>query len=176
MKMKKIGLNFLMGALLIAIASSCLDDGNDYKAPTYEEEQAELKAYIDTLIARGNDMDTTASGVYYVIMEEGTGDLAQPGDTLSIGYAGYFIDGYMFDASAWHNRADSTYTFVLEHEKQRMIKGFEDGMKVMNKGTKMQMIIPSELAYGSNGTTGIPPYTSLVFVVKMKDIKPASEN
>ncbi len=170
--MKKIGLNFLMGALLIALASSCLNDKNDYKAPTYEEEQAELKTYINALIAKGHDVDTTALGVYYVNMKKGTGDLAQPGDTLTVGYVGYFINGYAFDASAWHNRLDSTYTFVLENEKQRMIKGFEDGMKVMNKDSKAQFIIPSELAYGSSGTNGIPPYTTLVFVIDMKKIKP----
>ncbi len=174
--MKKNGLKFLMGALLIAFASSCLNDDNDYKDPTHEEEQAKLKAYIDALIANGNNMDTTALGVYYVRMKEGTGDFAQPGDTLTVGYAGYFINGYMFDASVLHNRQDSTYTFVLEHEEQRMVKGFEDGMKMMNKGSKVQLIIPSEFAYGSGGRPGIPPYTSLVFVIEMKKIQPLTEN
>ena len=174
--MKKIGLNFLMGALLIAFASSCLNDDNDYNAPTYEEEQAELKKYIDALIAKDHDVDTTALGVYYVSIKEGTGDLAQPGDSLTVGYAGYFLNGQAFDASAWHNKQDSTYAFTLEHEKQRMIKGFEDGMKVMNKGAKVQLVIPSELGYGSKGTYGIPPYTTLVFVIELKKIEPSSGN
>ena len=174
--MKKIGLNFLMGALLIAFVSSCLNDKNDYNAPTYEEEQAELKTYINALIAKDHDVDTTASGMYYVKIKEGTGELAMPGDTLTLGYVGYFIDGQAFDASAWHNKQDSTYTFVLEHEKQRMIKGFEEGVKMLNKDSRVQLIIPSELAYGSNGTYGIPPYTSLVFVIEMKKIQPSVEN
>ena len=171
--MRKIGMNFLVGALLIVLASSCLKD-DKYTAPTHEEEQAELKAYINGLIAKGNDMDTTALGVYYVRMKEGTGDFAKPGDTLTVGYAGYFINGTIFDASAFHNRQDSTFTFVLE--KEPMIKGFEDGMKLMNKDSKVQLIIPSEFAYGSGGTYGIPPYTSLVFVIEMKKIQPTSEN
>lgn len=174
--MKKIGLNFLMGALLLASVSSCLNDKNDYKAPTYEEEQVELKAYIAALIAKDHNVDTTASGMYYVKTKEGVGDFAKSGDTLSVGYAGYFLDGNAFDASAWHNRQDSSYTFILEHKDHRMIKGFEEGVKMLNTGSMVQLIIPSELAYGSNGTYGIPPYTSLIFVIEMKRIKPSAQN
>lgn len=170
--MRKIGLNVFLGALLIALASSCLDD-NNYEPPTFEEDQAKLKTYLDTLIANNHDVDTTALGVYYVTMKEGSGDPAKAGDTLKIGYAGYLINGQIFDASAWHNKEDSTYTFILEHENSRMIRGFEDGLKVMNKGAKVQMIIPSQFAYGSFGTNGIPPNSSVIFVVQMKDIKPA---
>jgi len=56
-----------------------------------------------------------------------------------------------------------------------MIKGWDDGMKVINKDAKVQLIIPSEFAYGSEGSGTIPPYSTLIFVVKMMEINPSDE-
>jgi FKBP-type peptidyl-prolyl cis-trans isomerase len=53
-----------------------------------------------------------------------------------------------------------------------MIKGWDDGVKLLNKDAKTQFIIRSSLAYGSDGVGIIKPYQPLVFVVKMKSIKP----
>ena len=168
--MNRTGIYFLTGILLTGIFSSCLEI-KDIKEPTREEEQLNLKRYIDNLIAKGNDVDTTDLGVYYVTIDEGTGDFPKTGDTLTLGYAGYFIDGYLFDASAWHNQTDSTYTFVLGNPPQ--IQGWDDGMKVINKNARVQMVIPSDYAYGSAGGGVIPPYQTLVFVIVMKSIKPS---
>lgn len=162
---------FLLGFILIGIGNSCLKI-NETEKPTWEEEQMNLKNYIDNLIAKGNDVDTTELGVYYVTLEEGTGLFPKTGDTLTLGYAGYFSDGYLFDASAWHNSTDSTFTFVLGNLP--MIKGWDDGMKVINKNAKVQLIMSSDLAYGIAGGGIIPPYQSLVFVIIMKDIKPSN--
>jgi FKBP-type peptidyl-prolyl cis-trans isomerase len=55
-----------------------------------------------------------------------------------------------------------------------MIPGWEDGLQVMNKDSRVQFIIPSELAYGSEGVGAkIPPYQTLIFVIKLFDIKPS---
>ncbi len=160
--------------LLVAVAaffSSCLNGNYDEADPTSQEEQAILKAYIDTLITSGHDVDTTALGVYYITLEEGEGPLAKTGDTLTIGYSGYFTNGYLFESSQWYSSEDGTIEFVLG--KEDMIDGWEDAMKVLNKDAKKQFIIPSDLAYGSFGAGNIPPYTTLVFVVKLVDLKPA---
>jgi len=168
--MKK-ALIFLMGIVLAGIVSSCMNvDGQN--ETTREEEQLNLKNYIANIIANGNDVDTTALGVYYVTLEEGTGSFPKNGDTLTVGYAGFFSDGYLFDASAWHNKTDSTFTFVLGNPP--MIKGWDDGMKVINKNANVQLIMSSDFAYGSAGGGIIPPYQSLVFVIKMKEIKPSN--
>lgn len=170
--MKKIGFNLVLGIVFFAFFSSCLDINDETKVPTLAEEQMSLNTYIETLISNGDDVDTTEMGIYYVMMEEGEGEFAQTNDTLTVGYAGYFIDGYQFDASAWHNQVDSTYTFILGNPPK--IEGWDEGMKILNKNAIAQLIVPSEFAYGSEGSGIIPPYTTLVFVVKMIDIKPSN--
>lgn len=173
--MRKIGLNFLLMLFLLAFFSSCLQNDNVLEKQTYEGEQIQLKAIIDTLIAQGNDVDTTSIGDYYITLEVGEGELAKIGDTLKVGYAGYFADGTIFDASEWHNDIDGSYEFILGDDKNPMIKGWDDGMKVMNKSAKIQLIVPSENAYGMYGSGVIPGYTTLIFVLKMMDIKPTLE-
>lgn len=166
--MKKFAKFFLLGTLVAVLGTSCLKT-DDVEQPTREEEQINLKKYIDNLTAKYN-VDTTALGVYYITMEVGTGDYPKTGDTLTVGYAGYFTDGYLFDTSIRPNTKDSTYTFVLGNPP--LIKGWDDGMKVINKNGKAQLIIPSDFAYGGSGSGLIPPFKTLVFVVSMKDIKP----
>lgn len=162
--------------LLIVFAStlfmsSCLDIVDDEDPPqTKAEEMHLLNIYLDSLIAQGHDVDTTEMGIYYVQIEEGEGDLARPGDTLTVGYAGYLVDGFMFDSSEITS-ADGKLTFVLEDPP--FIPGWDDGMKLMNEGSKYQLVIPSDFAYGSSGNGVIPPNETLIFVVKMFEIKPS---
>ncbi len=168
--MKRFIAYFIAAIVLSAITYSCLKiDGTE--APTRGEEQMKLKQYLDNIISKGNDVDTTQLGVYYVTMTKGTGAYPKNGDTLTVGYAGYFINGSLFDASYLHNKIDSTYTFVLGNPP--LIKGWDDGMKVINKNARVQLIIPSDFAYGSTGNGFIEPFQTLVFVIIMKDIKPS---
>jgi FKBP-type peptidyl-prolyl cis-trans isomerase len=55
-----------------------------------------------------------------------------------------------------------------------MIKGWDEGMKVINKNARVQLIMSSDFGYGSSGAGVIPPYQTLVFVIIMKDIKPSN--
>ena len=169
--MKRKVFIFLLGIILIVTGASCLKI-NDTEQPSWEEEQINLKNYIDNLIVQGNDVDTTELGVYYITLTEGTGVYPKTGDTLTVGYAAYFSNGYLFDASAWHNSTDSTFTFVLGDPP--MIKGWDEGMKVINKNARVQLIMSSDFGYGSSGAGVIPPYQTLVFVIIMKDIKPSN--
>ena len=167
--MKKTGIQLIIAAIFAVFFASCLNL-DDAKVPTEAEELINLNKYLTNLQANGNDIDTTASGVYYITINEGSGDYAKNGDTLSVGYAGYYIDGTMFGSSFQSSANDSTFTFILDNPPS--IKGWDDGMKVMKKNAKTQLIIPSSLAYGSEGAGIIPAYQTLVFVVVMKDIKP----
>lgn len=166
--MKRSAFYIVIGIILTWTFYSCLKI-DDTQVPTLAEEQANLKKYLENIIAKGNDVDTTESGVYYVTIDDGAGAFPATGDTITVGYAGYFIDGSLFDASYFHNQTDSTYTFVLGNPP--LIKGWDDGMKVINKNARVQLIIPSDLAYGSTGNGFIPPYQTLIFVIIMKDIK-----
>ncbi len=167
--MKRTASILIIAFTILSLTSSCLKIEQE-EVPTREEEQVLLKQYIHQLRENENVVDSTDLGVYYVTLEEGTGRFPAYGDTLSVIYAGYFINGLMFDSSFWHESADSTYTFVLG--EQDFIPGWEDGMSVINKDAKVQLIVPSDLAYGSNGAGLIGPYQTLIFVIKMKDIKP----
>lgn len=167
--MRKFAFIFILGILLAVTGTSCLKI-NETAEPTREEELVNLKSYIENLISKGNEVDTTEMGVYYITIDEGTGEYPKTGDTLTVGYAAYFSDGYLFDSSIWHNTTDSTYTFVLGNPP--LIQGWDDGMKVINKNAKVQLIVPSDFAYGSSGSGIVKPFQTLVFVVSMKDIKP----
>ncbi len=156
-----IGSGFLLFLVLI---SSCLD----VEERTQETERQELKEYLNNLITHNHDVDTTDLGVYYVMIDPGEGPFPQQGDTLTIGYAGFFIDGSMFESTELSSETGD-YTFIYKVDP--LIPGLEDGLSLMNKGAKMEFIIPSELAYGAQGTMQIPKYATLVFVVRMIDIK-----
>lgn len=168
--MKKNGWIVLTVGLMATLFTSCLLDNYEPEIPTVAQEQMALKSYLNNIISLGSDVDTTAQGNYYVVLEEGAGDYAKSGDTLNVGYAGYFVDGDLFDASEWHNTEDGTYEFILGNPP--MIKGWDEGMLLMNKNRKIQLIIPSENAYGASGSGSIPPYSTLIFVIKMVEIKP----
>lgn len=159
----------IMIGIFSLLSTSCLKTDDVRKTHTAEEEIALRNALLDSLAAKGHNIDTTANGVYYVVIEQGSGPKAKALDTLTVGYAGYFIGGTMFDSSEL--REDGKFKFVLEGDQ--MIPGWTEGMKVMNKNAKVEFIIPSELAYGSRGHMGIPPYQTLIFVVKLYDIKPS---
>ena len=97
--------------------------------------------------------------------------MAREGDSLSLEYTGYLLGGLIFDGSSYHY-ADGTWEFVLKAAD--LIPGFADGLKVMNKGAAIDMIIPSQYAYGETGSGLIEPYTTILFTVKMHDLKPGS--
>ncbi len=149
--------------------SSCLKNEDDKRTYSAAEEIALRNTYLNNLVNEGYDIDTTENGVYYVVMDEGTGDFAKQGDTLTVAYVGYFIDGTPFDTSL--GRGDGKYTFILGVTS--LISGWNEGMKVMNKGSKIQFIIPSEHAYKSTGYLSVPPYQTLVFVIELFDINPS---
>lgn len=170
----KIGIITTGVILFVAMLSSCnLNSPESSEPNTLEKEQRLLSEYLDNLVADGYDIDTTDLGVYYVKIIDGDSILQYPqsGDTLVVGYSGYFIDGSLFDTSDFHFE-DGKYKFVLGIDP--MIEGWDDGVQKISKGSTVQLIIPSEFAYGSAGSLdgSIPPYSTVIFVVQLFDINP----
>jgi peptidylprolyl isomerase len=95
---------------------------------------------------------------------KGTGPKAKSGDALTVNYVGaLYSDGKVFDSS-W--RRDETFTFPLG--RREVIKGWERGLAGMRVGGRRELIIPSVLAYGSEGSPPtIPPNSTLIFVVDL---------
>jgi FKBP-type peptidyl-prolyl cis-trans isomerase len=95
----------------------------------------------------------------------GTGALAETGDTVTVHYIGAFLDGTVFDSS--YNRG-TPYTFQLG--AGQVIRGFDQGVVGMRVGGKRHLVIPSSLAYGSQGSGSIPPNTPIQFQVELVSI------
>ncbi len=168
MYMKRFfGKAFFLFALSLPFFTSCLDSdpNSDFTA---EKERENLHNYLTNLLKAGYDVDTSALGVYYVKMKEGTGPFPRQGDTISVKYVGYLMDGSVFDHS-FNNQTDSCWVYV--HKSQEILASWDEMMEMMNKNCKMEFIIPSRLAYGSTGAGIIPPYSPLIFVAVMEDVR-----
>jgi len=109
----------------------------------------------------------TASGLKFILVEEGNGIKAAAGNTVSVHYSGYLEDGTMFDSSVKRNQP---FKFVLGMGK--VIKGWDEGIALMKEGDKVRLIIPANLGYGERGAGGvIPPNATLIFDVELLEVK-----
>lgn len=103
--------------------------------------------------------------IYYKKISEGNGAKPQAKDQVKVHYTGKFLDGKVFDSSIPRNEPLS---FTIG--AGQMIKGFELGVKLMQKGEKAIIVIPSALAYGGRQRGEIPPYSPLVFELELVEI------
>jgi len=163
-------LTLILGLIFLSSTISCLKD-KPVEVRTPEMELSEITSAIQNLEKNGYNVDTTAFGVYYVVLKAGTGPFPQYGDVCSLEYDGYFLDGSIFDSSSY-SFEDGIWKYNFLEEN--IISGFEEGISLMQKGTQIYLIIPSDLAYGAGGSGTIPPYTPLLFDVTMVDLQPAS--
>lgn len=109
---------------------------------------------------------TTASGLQYKIIEEGKGSAPKENDTVVVNYKGVeVINNSEFDSSYKRNRPE-------EFPLKGVIPGWTEGLQLLKKGTKAQLFIPPNLAYGDRPRPGIPANAALVFDVELLDVKP----
>lgn len=108
---------------------------------------------------------TTESGLQYQYLEKGTGTVHPTAKSrVKVHYHGTLIDGTVFDSSMERGEPIS---FALN----QVIKGWQEGLTYMVVGDKVRLFIPSNLAYGKNGTGPIPPAATLIFDVELLDIQ-----
>lgn len=113
----------------------------------------------------GNEI-TTASGLKYVDLVEGTGASPQPGQTVVVHYTGTLQNGTKFDSS---RDKGQPVPFVIGRGK--VIKGWDEGLMTMKVGGRRKLIVPPQLGYGVTGNQNIPPNSTLIFDVELIDIK-----
>jgi len=109
---------------------------------------------------------TTPSGLQYKILKQGDGVVPQKTDKVKVHYEGRLIDGTVFDASTKHGSEPATF------RADQVIKGWTEALTMMPVGSKWQLFIPYELAYGErNAGQLIKPYSALIFDVELVGIE-----
>lgn len=114
--------------------------------------------------AKKEGVKTTASGLQYQVLTEGTGPKPKATDTVVVNYKGTLVDGKQFDSS--YDRGEPA-TFPLN----RVIPGWTEGVQLMNVGSKYRFVIPAKLAYGDRDTASIPANSTLIFDVELLKIE-----
>lgn len=126
------------------------------------------------------EAEKTESGLYYEIIEEGTGEKPNAGEMVSVNYTGKLLNGSVFDSSYEEvAREEGTYNERREYGpieipigEGNVIKGWDEGIMLLKEGTKARLYIPSTLAYGprANGDK-IPANSTLIFDVELVEVK-----
>ncbi len=132
-----------------------------------EKAQAALKEGEKFLAENKNEegVVTLPSGLQYKILKEGKGDKPELNDKVVCNYRGTLIDGTEFDSSAKHN---GPATFPVKG----VIKGWTEALLMMPAGSKWQLFVPPQLAYGQNGAGQmVPPNATLIFEVELLSVK-----
>jgi FKBP-type peptidyl-prolyl cis-trans isomerase FklB len=113
---------------------------------------------------------TLPSGLQYKVIKAGTGKKPKADDTVTVNYQGTLINGTEFDSS--YKRGQPA-TFPVSGG---IIPGWTEALQLMGEGAKWQLFIPSNLAYGERGTSGIiGPNATLIFEIELVSIKPKTE-
>lgn len=131
-----------------AAALPSIDDG--YPAPTLQELEPRVRY--------------TFSGLRFVPLKPGKGELPKPGQEVAVKYIGWTADGSEFDGS--YKRGEP---FRFKLGEGNVIKGWEQGLADMRPGERRYLIIPPELGYGAQGVGPIPPNATLIFDVERVD-------
>ena len=152
-------------------------NAKNFNAPNIFENYITNKSEADILKAESESesikeltegMTKTESGIKYKISKKGTGPNAKPNDLLSVHYSLKLVDGSEIDSS-FTRGAPIEFTCGVG----QVIRGWDEAMQLLNKGSKATLVIPSELGYGSVGAGNgvIPPNATLIFDVELVDIK-----
>lgn len=180
-KKMRITLTMLLGLLLLGMlacgndsgepeSEATMDEQHDQKAEDRNMMEAKPGSRADSLMATQiGDTDTmmTKTGLKYIDMKVGEGEMPKVGDQVEVHYTGWLEDGTKFDSSL-----DRGQPFNFPLGMRRVIPGWDQGVATMRVGGKRKLIIPSDLAYGPNGIPGrIPGGATLIFDVELLGIK-----
>lgn len=133
-----------------------------------EEQAKNAKAEGENFLAENGKKEGVVvlpSGLQYQVLHEGNGNKPSATDQVECHYEGTLINGQVFDSSY---KRGQTATFGLN----QVIKGWTEGLQLMQEGAKYRFFIPYHLAYGAQGAgQNIPPYATLIFDVELVKVK-----
>lgn len=154
--MKKIAL-FLSLSTLVIISGGCIKDTKPCQQKTIASEDAAMLSMAATF---GMTPTQHSSGMYYQIVNPGTGVNPTTSSTVTVKYTGKFADGNTFDQNT------TGYTNVLN----QLILGWQIGLPLIKKGGVIRLIIPSSYGYGCSANGPIPAYSILYFEIELVNV------
>ena len=152
--MIKRSMGRMMGTVaVVTLALGIAACGDNAFGP--DPEDIEFAASLGIVL---DDMTRTASGLYIRDDVVGEGEPADIGDQVTVAYTGRLVDGNVFDSNT---------AFTLTIGSTRLIEGFTEGVTGMRVGGMRTIVIPADLAYGSDGREGVPGNAVLVFDIEL---------
>ncbi len=161
-----------------------IKDGMGASKPLMTEEQmketftAFQKEHLEKTKKEGDDflaankkkegVVTLPSGLQYKVIKNGSGKMPKATDSVTVNYRGTLIDGTEFDSSI---KRGQPATFPVNG----VIPGWTEALQLMKEGSKWELFLPANLAYGERGTPGIPPNSVLIFEVELISVNKAEE-
>jgi FKBP-type peptidyl-prolyl cis-trans isomerase FkpA len=146
---------FIVFLLVTSLFVSCKKD----------DDQAIIDEEIILAYLHDNNLQDAAtkdaSGLYYIIYNQGTGGHPTTSSTVEVKYKGYLTDGYVFDQTS----GSSTVSFPLTN----LIEGWKIAIPMLQKGGNGLFLLPSALGYGSANQSGIPSNSVLIFEITLVD-------
>ena len=170
------GVHLDVESLLAGVRDGLNDAQPKFDKETCEQAMQQLGRFrMQTHITRNREyleknrqaegVQVLPSGLQYKVLAQGTGASPAAGDRVKAHYRGQLIDGTVFDSS--YERNEPLVTRV-----DRVIPGWSEALQHMKVGSRWQLVIPSNLAYGETGAGGvIPPHATLVFEVELLSIE-----
>ena len=143
----------------------------------YNKMAAKNKAEGEAFLAKNKTqpgVKTTASGLQYKVISQGSGPRPGANDTVDVNYTGTFVNGEVFDASAKHDKGGPASIPLAN-----VIPGFREGLMLMQTGGHYKLFIPSNLAYGAQPQNGFPPNEAIIFdvtLVKTEATPPSTDD
>ena len=133
------------------------------------ENKVKGKQFLADNLEKDPDVRQTPSGLQYKVIVKGTGDVPKLTDRVQVNYEGRLVDGTVFDSSSRHGSKPATF------RADQVIKGWTEALTMMPVGSKWQLFIPQELAYGSRDAGQIKPFSALIFDVELVGIEKAAQ-
>jgi len=158
----------LKSVLLFMVAGSLVLLVSCDPAKKYEKAERES---IDNYLSANSTLDfqLKPSGMYYLEVLAGTGPAPVTHDTVYVYYTGKYLDGTVFDTNVGGTK------LIFPNGEGEMIPGFEEGISYMKEGGKATFLLPSKLAYGTQGQYPIAGYTALLYDVQLVKVVQVSK-
>jgi FKBP-type peptidyl-prolyl cis-trans isomerase FkpA len=176
-----IAIVLTIGTIASFVAIVIGNDNQQNQAVREQEQQEELMRQLqEQYVASLEPMDGYSASAFDAdavtelkvdVLVEGTGEVLEPTDTINAHYFGWLSNGELFDSTNKKDADDEPATFSLA----QVIEGWTEGLSGQKVGSVVELTIPADKAYGTQGSGSIPANSPLKFIVKIDSITEATE-